>query len=149
HLQSGQYLVSATVGQVSMFESSTDLPGYGTTYFPGTPEAAAAQFVRLRGSEESLGVSFALARSATSRVSGDAMDASGEPITGGLSLIPSRRSASVVAALGARIERDGRFEFPGVPPGEYVLQANRHRASGWDEGESFSQFVTVEADVAG
>ena len=45
--------------------------------------------------------------------------------------------------MGAKIERDGRFEFPNVAPGEYVLQASRHRSAGWTEGESSSQFVTV------
>jgi hypothetical protein len=30
-----------------------------------------------------------------------------------------------------------------VQPGEYVLQASRHRSSSWNEGESSSQFVTV------
>jgi hypothetical protein len=45
--------------------------------------------------------------------------------------------------MGATIERDGRFEFPNVAPGDYVLQASRHRSAGWTEGESSSQFVTV------
>src|SRR5262249_5471166 len=46
------------------------------------------------------------------------------------------------------IGRDGRFEFPNVAPGEYVLQASRHRSAGWTEGESSTQFVTVnDVDV--
>jgi hypothetical protein len=45
--------------------------------------------------------------------------------------------------MGAKIERDGRFEFPNVAPGEYVLQASRHRSASWTEGESSSQFFTV------
>jgi len=51
--------------------------------------------------------------------------------------------------MGARIERDGWFEFPNVSPGDYVLQASRHRSAAWNEGESSTQFVTVNGvDVA-
>jgi hypothetical protein len=77
-------------------------------------------------------------------VSGRAVDANGEPITGGIALTPSRRSGAIVTmSMGARIEPDGWFEFPNVSPGEYVLQASRHRSAGWNEGESSTQFVTV------
>src|SRR5206468_11374914 len=80
----------------------------------------------------------------TARESGPAIDSRGEPITGGIGLTPSRRSGAVVATqMGARIERDGRFEFPNVAPGEYVLQASRNRSAGWTEGESSTQFVIV------
>jgi hypothetical protein len=80
----------------------------------------------------------------TARVSGRASDSKGEPITGGIGLTPSRRSGAPVATqMGAKIDPDGRFEFPNVAPGEYVLQSTRHRSSGWNEGESSSQFVTV------
>jgi hypothetical protein len=58
--------------------------------------------------------------------------------------MPSRRSGAVATAqMGARIERDGWFEFPNVSPGDYVLQASRHRSAAWNEGESSTQFVTV------
>jgi hypothetical protein len=84
-------------------------------------------------------------------LSGRAVDSEGDPITGGIALVLSQRSGAVATRqMGARIEADGRFEFPNVAPGEYVLQASRHRSSGWDEGESFSQFVTMTGvDVTG
>jgi len=149
-LQPGRYVISASVGQVDIMEGASDFPGYGTTYFPGTPDTATAQFVQLRGGDDTVDASFALARMTVVKVSGQGLDAAGEPITGGLSLIPSRRGGGIVSApMGARIGRDGSFEFPAVAPGDYVLHASRHRTSSSDEGESFAQFVTVADDVTG
>jgi hypothetical protein len=143
-LQPGEYLVSAAVGQVVMGLPLVDLPGYGTTYFPGTPNPAEAQRVTVGRSQDVAGVDFAIARFKTARLSGSAVDSKGEPITGGIALMLSQRSGTVATRqMGARIEPDGQFEFPNVAPGEYVLVASRNRSSGWNEGESFSQFVTV------
>ena len=143
-LELGEYIVGAAVGQIDMRTPLVDLPGYGTTYFPGTLSPAEAQRVVVGRSQDVLGIDFPIVRTKTVRVSGYAVDSRGEAITGGIALTPSRRSGAVVATqMGAKIERDGRFEFPTVAPGEYVLQASRHRSAGWTEGESSSQFVTV------
>jgi hypothetical protein len=84
-------------------------------------------------------------------VTGRAVDAAGNPIQGGLGLLPSRRSASVAdISVGARIDRDGTFEFPNVLPGEYVLQAWKSRKNSSTEGEFASQFVAVnDSNVTG
>jgi Carboxypeptidase regulatory-like domain len=148
-LEPGEYIVSAAVGQIDMRAPLVDLPGYGTTYFPGTPNPSEAQRILVGRSQDVPGIDFPIVRTKTVRVSGYAVDSRGEAITGGIALTPSRRSGAVVATqMGAKIERDGRFEFPNVAPGEYVLQASRHRSAGWTEGESSSQFVTVnDVDV--
>jgi len=150
-LQPGEYFVSATVGQLDMGLPLVDLPGYGTSYFPGTPTPVEAQRVVVGRSQDVQGVDFSIVRVKTARVSGRAVDATGEPITGGIAMTPSRRSGAAVAAqMGAKIGRDGQFEFPNVQPGEYVLQASRHRSTSWNEGESSSQFVMVnDVDVTG
>ena len=150
-LQPGRYIVSASVGQVSPGLNAADVPGYAPTYFPGTPNPADAQLVTVRLSEDVLGLDFSLARVATARVTGSATDSEGNPVTGGLSLIPSHRS-SVIAeqSSGARISPDGDFEFRNVPPGDYVVQASRGRRNAWSEGEFASQFVSVNgSDVTG
>jgi hypothetical protein len=58
--------------------------------------------------------------------------------------MPSRRSGGSGDRTDGRPDRaDGWFEFPNVSPGDYVLQASRHRSAAWNEGESSTQFVTV------
>src|SRR5262249_55986608 len=58
--------------------------------------------------------------------------------------VPSRRSGAIFPdAVGARIARDGTFEFPNVAPGEYVVQVQKGRSQPSVEGEFASQIVTV------
>ncbi len=131
-LEPGAYLVSASIGSVS----SADVPGYTRTYYPGTPNPSLAQFVvATRG--DAPGIEFNLARARTARVSGRLLDAGGGPTTGGTVLLrASDRSSSVTSApVGARILRDGSFEFPNVPEGDWVVQADRGRKSQGTEGE--------------
>src|SRR5206468_1759636 len=96
-LEPGEYIVSAAVGQIDMRTPLVDLPGYGTTYFPGTSNPAEAQRVVVGRSQDVLGIDFPIVRVKTARVSGRAVDPNGEPITGGIALTPSRRSGAVVA----------------------------------------------------
>jgi protocatechuate 3,4-dioxygenase beta subunit len=150
-LAPGDYVLAAVVGQITGIEVSADLPGYATTFFPGTAVPSEGQPVSVRAAQDVSGVDFSLVRTRTARVSGRAADAAGQPISGGIALMPSRRSTGILpTTIGARIERDGRFEFTNVAPGEYVLQAQRHRNAAWNEGESSVQYVTVnDADVTG
>jgi hypothetical protein len=132
-LEPAQYVVSATVGGVA----SVELPGYTQSFFPGTPNAAEAQFVPMAPSQDVTGVDFALSRIRTARVAGTMLNPAGEPTMGGtVMLMPSQRSvATTSVSVGARILPDGRFEFPNVPPGQYVVQAYRGRSPSWTEGE--------------
>src|SRR5258708_4504469 len=120
------------------------MPGYATTYYPGSPAASDAQFVTVGLSQDVPNIDFALALVPTSRIAGTTLNAAGEPFQGGIQMRTSRRSGSVVAdSVGARTERDGTFEFPNVPSGEYVVHA-------FHGGELAWQFVGVNgADVTG
>ena len=146
-LRPGQYIVSAEVGGAAAI---ADLPGYTRTLFPGTPVAAQAQFVTV-GQAEVTGIDFGLVRAPSATVSGRFVNTKDEPTGGSLQLLPSQHSLSVMGvAAGARIYPDGRFEFPYVAPGEYVIQGYRGRTNSWTEGEFGAARVTVtDSDVRG
>jgi hypothetical protein len=147
-LPPGQYIVSATIGGVA----SADLPGYGRSYFPGTLSPSEAQFVSLKLAQDTTGIDFSLARTPTVHVAGTMLDAAGAPSTGGsVRLMTSLRSSAVTnVSVGARILPDGRFEFPNVTPGQYLVQVDRGRKNVSTEGEFGVLPVTVEdRDVTG
>jgi hypothetical protein len=143
-LRPGQYGISASVGQIVVAQPSVDLPGFGTTYYPGTSDMQAIQFVRVNGSQEISALDFSLLQMRSARVAGQAFDADGDPISGGIALMPSQRSgANTDMQLGARIDPKGGFEFRNVPPGDYVLQVVHGRSGPWNEGEFAYRYITV------
>ena len=147
-LPPGQYVVSGAIGAVG----SSELPGYARSYFPNTTNPAQAQFVALREGQELAGIDLSMSRATTARISGKLLNAAGAPTTGGsLTLVPSQSAAAVTSVpFGARIVDDGRFEFTGVAPGQYVIRADRGRSNAWTEGEFGALPVAVDgADVTG
>jgi len=134
-------IVSVSIGAVG----TADVPEYTRTYFPGSTNPAEAQFVTLAQGDR-VGVDVPLARTRTALVSGRIYSADGEPSTGGhVELRPSARSTSAAVSIpvGARILPGGAFEFPNVPPGEYVVEADRGRSNQSAEGEFGTTLVTV------
>src|ERR1043166_455254 len=131
----GEYFVSATVGQVG----SDDLPDYGVTYFPGTPNPSEATRVHVGGSQDIANVDFSLARVKPATIRGTTLTSSGDPYQGGVRMRPSRRRGIVAGFVGARTFPDGRFEFPNVAPGDYVIEAFKGNEFGW-------RGVTVNGD---
>ncbi len=140
-IPSGQYLVSAVVNDVS----SAELPGYARGYYPGTIDPASAQYISVAAGADVAGADVALARARTARISGKLLDVNGRPTMGGsVLLVPS---GSVVGeSVGARIERNGDFEFVNVPPGQYVIQVYRGRLNGFTEGDFAAVPVNVGSD---
>jgi hypothetical protein len=143
-VQPGQYIVHASPGQVVPNQQFSDLSGYAPTYFPGTASAAQARRVQVAQSQDMTGLDFELIPTPTATISGTRVGSDGQPFGGSLTLMESQRSGAIITpATGARIhEEDGRFEFPNVAPGDYVIQADRGKQSG-DEGDFASQYVTV------
>jgi protocatechuate 3,4-dioxygenase beta subunit len=126
-LRPGQYLVSATVGQIAPRQPVPQVEGYAPTFAPGTANSSQAQTVVVSPLQDTANVDVAMLPMATARIRGRAFWSSGEPVTGGLKLLVSRRSGGVLTETGARIDPDGAFGFPNVTPGEYVIQARKSK----------------------
>ncbi len=150
NVRAGQYALTASVGQVVVAEAAADFPGYSTTYFPGTTIPTEIQLLSIGNAQELTDIDFRLVRQKTFTIAGHASDSVGDPVSGGISLSPRRRSGSIAATqLGAKIDPDGGFEFSSVPPGEYVLQISRGmNRSPFSEGEFAYRFIdVVDSDV--
>jgi hypothetical protein len=143
----GQYILSASAGDVS----TSELPGYVRTYYPGVAEPSASAFLTVAAGQAHTGADVSLVRQRTVRVSGIVRDAQGRPgLVGSLNLIPSQAVSALAAPVGARTSDGGAFEFPNVPAGQYVIQAYRGARNRSTEGEFATLRVSVgERDVEG
>jgi hypothetical protein len=142
-LAPGQYVISTSIGQVGT-QPEADVSGFATTYFPGTTTASEARLVTVPRSQDVTGIDIALVALPTASITGRRIGIDGQPMGGSITLTPSQRSGAIVTPpTGARTWDDGRFEFPNVSPGEYVVQTSTGKPASDREGEFAAQFVTV------
>ena len=100
--------------------------GYAPTYYPGVPSMFEATPVTLGLSAELLDISFNVLLVRTSAVSGRVLNTDGTPVTAGnvsLAIDGSTAPRGPGMNFGSRINWDGAFSIPNVPPGRYLLRA--------------------------
>jgi hypothetical protein len=142
-LPPGEYVVVASLNATEPTLDRRTVVGFAPVYYPATARAESAQTVHVDLGGAVTGVDLTFAVSATTRVTGKAFNAAGDPLPGRVSLAISARSGGVAPEPRfARIAGDGSFELADVPPGDYVLQALGERGPGVAP-EFGSEYITV------
>jgi len=153
-LPPGEYYVSAMLrsGGPEVTDPMGELSGYAATYYPGTTSIGEAQRVTIALAQENTSVNFGLIATRLVRVSGQVITSSGAPAPGGMVVLAPLSASGGRAMImqqggaGNRIDRNGTFRLPNVPPGRYQLQAR----SGGREGElARMDLVVGTEDVEG
>jgi len=98
--------------------------GYVPAYYPGVLQPAQAGTVRLGLSEEVGGIDVRLQIVKTLTVTGTVTSAEPLPAEVNVQLIDPAMPIGNVGVWFRTAGKDGRFSFPGVLPGTYVLHAN-------------------------
>ena len=98
--------------------------GYAAVYYPGTSHAGTAQSVKIGVSQELLGIDFQLQRVPLSRVTGQVNAPSNVNVTSvQVRLIDKASPTPGQSQFSARPDRNGVFNIPSVPPGQYEVSA--------------------------
>jgi hypothetical protein len=133
-LPPGQYYISAMPqqtlfvtgpagGGVGAFEGEEARNGYAPTFYPGTPDATAAQKITLGLAQTLSEINMVLIATRTASISGIAVDAEGRPMSGFVQIVP-RGGMTGLGGPGGPLRSDGTFSIPNVAPGAYVLRVN-------------------------
>ena len=111
-------------------------------FYPAAPSPSEAQPIDLGRDQEMNGIDVTFRVHLRARLYGLAIDASGQPYRGNLTLAAPQGLPS----LGPRTASasDGVFEFANVPPGDYILRATVYR-NGFAPGASAAADVLERA----
>jgi hypothetical protein len=100
---------------------------YAPTYYPGVTNVDQARPITLGVSQELGDINFNLQLVRTALISGHVINPDGTPTTSGnVQLMPeagTTRGVQIGRNVGSRIQWDGAFALPNVPPGRYVIRA--------------------------
>jgi hypothetical protein len=125
-LEPGEYYVQASSRET--WESDPpekQMLGFLPTFFPGSPNAAEAQRVRVRSGQDAVGTDISLQPGKVAHIAGTAFNSQGQPLAGesvGLGLeIHGENFSSFSGGQNAKVNPDGTFMFRNVAPAEYHL----------------------------
>lgn len=127
--------------------ASTPAPSatFANIYYPGTPDSAAAQMIRVKAGEERTGLDFAMTPTPAATIDGTVAS---PPGAGSPMMVLTPQGQQIKFGIGtfgpaARLsgpDADGHFLYNGVSPGRYTITAMWGAAS---------QFASVDLDVNG
>jgi len=123
----GDYMVASS-GSVPLLGADGRLLAYQTVFYPGAPSPAQAAVISLKSGEDRTDVNLQLRLIPTSRISGTAMGPDGPVPNLGIRLVvpgDGSISESEIDVASAVSKTDGTFAFYGVPPGQFLLRANK------------------------
>jgi uncharacterized protein (DUF2141 family) len=123
--QLARYTRVAAPGPASSF-------GYVTTFFPGGTTMSSAATITLAAGETRSGIDLRLQRVPLARVTGTVRDIDGTVPRGDVRLLslPTTPHEGDGVAQIKPIEADGRFAFPAVAPGQYLVSVRVRVAPG-------------------
>ncbi len=122
------------------------------SFHPGTHSLALATPVFVDAGADAAGIDIVYTPPRTVRVSGEAFNSRGRPVSRGVALVGSTRSGMPAVAPQMAVMTAARFEFPSVAPGEYAIQAMHD----WGEDpetplptEFTTQIITIAEEEVG
>jgi hypothetical protein len=153
-LGAGDYYVVAAAGALTAlppFLDPGEAGGFLPTFFPASPTVGSASKVRLGAGEEREGLTIAMLPGRGVRVSGRAVDSTGQPFARALMSLSAVDAAAGGVLLAGRDQTDagGTFAFSNVPPGRYLVQARSLGTAGTLIAEfGWTEVGVGDADVA-
>ena len=106
-----------------------------SSLYPGVQDAAAARAVDLDTGARVNGIDISLPRAAMVRVAGH-VSAPARNLSGTVSLASGQSGNDLLGIqLSAGFDEKGNFEFPAVPPGEYILGAEAQAGESEPQGK--------------
>ena len=119
----GDYVVRAYLGRDAASTPDSPSLAYAATFFPGVPDRAVAQPLRVYAGQEAFDVDFPLSVTTLFTVAGTVVDEQGESLQGlAVRLISADPNGAPREGRAAAIDDEGRFEFRDVAPGAYVTR---------------------------
>jgi hypothetical protein len=150
-LPPGQYYVSAADPAFRNVNGPSGVLRYSPTYYPGVPFADQARAIAIGEGRDAPSVEFPLKIVRPARLSGQLAADDGKPLLNGAIILTPREGDGVpmVPPGDPELHPDGRFAFPHVVPGRYLIRARGHTQPG---GPALFAEFSVEvlgADVNG
>ena len=125
------------------------IAAYQTTFYPGVTQLSQAMVITLRSGEERGGADFQIRPTASARVSGVLMGATGPAASTSIRLVPApgRADDDAMVVATATTAADGAFTFVGVPTGQYVMKAQATPRGGMPAGIPAEMLANIPPEV--